>query len=543
LTPGHATFDDVVYRTFDPIGTALRCFRCHSTGPINLGENYTVTPSEPGVHCEACHGPGAAHVRAKGTPTTIQNPKRLTSAELNELCGACHRKASELDDETDWRNPWNVRHQPEYLHRAACFRNSRGRFSCVTCHDPHQPLQTSTAFYNSRCSSCHLSVVHQTPTASRGCIDCHMPQATASRELRFTNHWIGIYKDGDSLVPARRAVVRLQPAPLGATKRRFIVPSDPLTLSPVYAKALAKREANMSSEHPLVARASSDLGLFFAESGDPAAAEAPLRKALAIDRSKAEAMVPFDLESLASVLERLGERDDAIALLREAAAGHDAKVAARAYASLARLDPAGAEGYYTKAVEAEERASGPENRRVAALLHELALAMRERGDDRSAESPLRRALAIQRAIPKPDHHLTVGILNTLGNLLEGAQRFDDAEHLEREALRLSEERFGPESQELAITCANLADILWNKRELAAAAALYRRAIVVDESLYGAERPETAADVANLGMVLKEGGEQAAGDALLRRALGIYEKTTGSASAQAEFIRRQLEGKP
>jgi hypothetical protein len=49
----------------------------------------------------------------------IQNPKHLSAAQLNEMCGACHRQASELDDETDWRNPWKVRHQPEYLHRAA----------------------------------------------------------------------------------------------------------------------------------------------------------------------------------------------------------------------------------------------------------------------------------------------------------------------------------------------------------------------------------------------------------------------------------------
>src|SRR5258708_6059666 len=33
ITPGHADSNDIVYRTFDPVGTALRCFRCHSTGP------------------------------------------------------------------------------------------------------------------------------------------------------------------------------------------------------------------------------------------------------------------------------------------------------------------------------------------------------------------------------------------------------------------------------------------------------------------------------------------------------------------------------
>ena len=56
LPPGHANSSDVVYRTFDPVGTALRCFRCHSTGPVKLDDAYTIEPSEPGIHCGSCHG-------------------------------------------------------------------------------------------------------------------------------------------------------------------------------------------------------------------------------------------------------------------------------------------------------------------------------------------------------------------------------------------------------------------------------------------------------------------------------------------------------
>ena len=129
LTPGHDTDVDVAYRMFDPVGTALRCFRCHSTGPVKLSDSFGVSPSEPGIHCEACHGAGAAHVKTSGAAGTIGNPKKLQTAELNVLCGACHRQAGELDDDTDWGNAWNVRHQPSYLHRAACFRASWPCFS------------------------------------------------------------------------------------------------------------------------------------------------------------------------------------------------------------------------------------------------------------------------------------------------------------------------------------------------------------------------------------------------------------------------------
>src|SRR3954471_5000837 len=47
LTPGHASNTDLEYRTFDAKESALRCFRCHSTGPLTLAANFKVQPSEP----------------------------------------------------------------------------------------------------------------------------------------------------------------------------------------------------------------------------------------------------------------------------------------------------------------------------------------------------------------------------------------------------------------------------------------------------------------------------------------------------------------
>ena len=147
------------------------------------------------------------------------------------------------------------------------------------------------------------------------------------------------------------------------------MPADPSTLAPVYAKNLANREGEFGPEDPRVARAASDLGLFLAQTGDASAAAAPLRKALAIDQSNAGTMLDFDRESLASVLESVGNRDEAISLLRQAAAGRDPKVAARSYARLAKLEPANSVEHLKRAVESEEKASGPADRRVAALLH------------------------------------------------------------------------------------------------------------------------------------------------------------------------------
>jgi tetratricopeptide (TPR) repeat protein len=536
LTPGHDTATDLAFRTFDPIGTALRCFRCHSTGPVSLGAQYKVQPSELGIRCEACHGPGSAHVQ--GGP--IQNPARLNPTELNELCGACHRQASSLDDDTDWGNPWNLRHQPSYLHRAACFRNSE-KLSCLTCHDPHAPIQKVAAAYDAKCSTCHPKLTHKAITAAKSCVSCHMPQVAASKSLTFTNHWIGIYdQPGAKLAPSRRLVKSLKPSPVAVSlPPGFIIPASPATLAPVYAKALAEREQQLGPDDPKVARAASDLGLFLLQNGSPVEAEPALRRAVTTDQKNGDPQLDASHENLATALEANGRQAEAVALFRAASQGKDQKVAARALLALARLDGSNAELYYRQALAAEEEASGSADRRVATILHELALALREKQDDAAAEPLLRRALAIQQKVAKPDFRLTVAIMNTLGNLIEGARRFDEAERLERIALQMAEDKLGPESRELAMTCTSLADVLWNKHDLQGAGQLYRRAFTINASLYGPETPEAAADMANLGMVSKEAGQREPGNALLRQALAIYEKTLGANSAQADFVRQNL----
>ncbi len=201
LTPGHRTPAGERYRTFDPGAAILRCFQCHSTGPVRLAAGFKVEPSESGVQCEACHGPGADHARSL---QPIRNPKRLPAAELNQLCGGCHRKPAAAGDDTDWTNPWNTRHQPPYLARSACFQRSRGALSCLTCHPPHAPIARNAAVYDRTCSGCHATPRHRTPVAGRSCVGCHMPAVEPGPHLRFANHWIGVYTGGRPLQPSAR---------------------------------------------------------------------------------------------------------------------------------------------------------------------------------------------------------------------------------------------------------------------------------------------------------------------------------------------------
>ena len=215
-TPGQIGFPSntlvlasgLLYSTLDPVTGIVKCFECHSTGRPVIGPLNEISPAEPGVRCEACHGPGSRHVDAvlhgqiAKAKSLIMNPARLSATRLNQLCGRCHRTLNPKVD-FDWNKAWNVRQQPVYLGQSACFLRSKGRLSCLTCHNPHQPLQTSLADYDRKCRVCHDSVKH--PLVDRQsdstCIACHMPRVPIQDGLVFTNHWIGIYAAGNRTRP------------------------------------------------------------------------------------------------------------------------------------------------------------------------------------------------------------------------------------------------------------------------------------------------------------------------------------------------------
>jgi len=201
LTPENlAEAAGLLYPALDPRTGIAGCFGCHSTGM----PSPTLTPAETGVRCEACHGPGAAHALSGGK-AAITNPKRLTPAGLNEFCGRCHRPPASEPDEIDWNFAWNVRHQPVYLSQSACFIKSRGKLSCLTCHAPHSPLEARVESFDAHCRNCHARNTQSSACMQRDCAGCHMPRVSPEPPLRFTNHWIGIYRaQGSKLKPATR---------------------------------------------------------------------------------------------------------------------------------------------------------------------------------------------------------------------------------------------------------------------------------------------------------------------------------------------------
>src|ERR1039457_98522 len=101
----------------------------------------------PGVHCEACHGPGIDHINAADshltdkTTRTIFNPAHLTPSGSVDFCGSCHRTLMDVVLNPSLNGLSTIRFQPYRLQKSRCWeRTEDARLPCPACHDPHEPL-------------------------------------------------------------------------------------------------------------------------------------------------------------------------------------------------------------------------------------------------------------------------------------------------------------------------------------------------------------------------------------------------------------------
>lgn len=494
ITPGHENAGGRKYRTLDPSGTALRCFRCHTTGPITLATDGAINWTEAGVQCESCHGPGSEHVKSPKADTIV-NPRRFSPAQLNDYCGDCHRTASDI---TDWGLSWNSRHEPAFLSQSRCFQ--KATVSCLTCHNAHEQVTKDAKHYDAKCTSCHAGVKHRTATpATASCVSCHMPSVPTNAQLRFTNHWIGIYDSTRPMTPIGRSIQTV--ARTGVRS-----PASPEGLREIYQLAHA-----------------SDRGMFLRSLGDISGAVQALTEA-AQTRGN-----PTDLENLAKLFGELRRSTEAKELFERAAESNDPEVAGRSWAVLAAMEPARAVEFYGKALAANKTKDFQ-----LLVLNNLALTHREANDNRAAERVMRQALALD-----PN---SSSVLSNLGSLLHSSGRIVEAESLERRALAIVLKQTGPRTAELATVSTNLGDLLRSKGQRAEALTHFRRALAVDQAVYGTDHPELFVDLMNLGTLLKESGITGEGQTVLRQALVLAERYFGASSEEAQLARQSIAAK-
>ncbi len=117
-------------------------------------------------------------------------------------CSSCHAS----DGTFPPTDPQFVRFQSTTLPFSKCYTASNGKLDCVTCHDPHRPVETSPAFYEAKCLSCHgthpggaadgFRRVACPVNASSDCLKCHMPRIEeVAPHTSFTDHHIRAHGD------------------------------------------------------------------------------------------------------------------------------------------------------------------------------------------------------------------------------------------------------------------------------------------------------------------------------------------------------------
>lgn len=155
------------------------CGACHTTGYSQEGHQDGLpgivgTWAFPGVTCEACHGPGLAHVK---------NPKK-TNIRVDTSPGACAQCHSRGSADAIPASGGFIRHHEQYNEYLA--GPHAGKISCATCHEPHKRADLSIRV---ECGQCHAQQARDYQGSAKqragvSCIDCHMPPAGKSAESR-----------------------------------------------------------------------------------------------------------------------------------------------------------------------------------------------------------------------------------------------------------------------------------------------------------------------------------------------------------------------
>ena len=157
------------------------CGECHTTGYRASGNQDDLpgligTWAEPGIQCEACHGPASLH---------IKNPQGI-SMEIKrdgQECGKCHRRGdiNEVNASMGF-----IQHHEQY---EELFQGKHVVLDCVICHDPHtgvvQLRMTNQPTTITQCANCHFKAAEAQKVARHldiqvPCEGCHMPRLVQS---------------------------------------------------------------------------------------------------------------------------------------------------------------------------------------------------------------------------------------------------------------------------------------------------------------------------------------------------------------------------
>jgi DmsE family decaheme c-type cytochrome len=210
------------------------CKTCHEDMPVkgffksfeDSPHYVTTLDSKKGPEwhgCEACHGPGKAHVDGGGDKTKIFTFKGASAQEISARCLDCHQYGEEHGNFarsvhlqngvgcTDCHDPHHAREsqfllkakQPDLCYGCHLDKNQQfnrpfhhrvneGLVKCTDCHNPHGGFQArqlrATASQDLVCFTCHTDkagpyVYEHEVVKIEGCVACHLPHGSSNPRL------------------------------------------------------------------------------------------------------------------------------------------------------------------------------------------------------------------------------------------------------------------------------------------------------------------------------------------------------------------------
>ena len=207
------------------------CLGCHNDDTVlGLFKTKHARPLDDrgpfghgGLQCEACHGPGGAHVRARGRqragivdfgPHALATPAAQNAqclgchqsnaarewatgvhAANNLTCATCHHLHSPQDPVRSVATQFEVCTGCHEAQHTDLFKPSHhpvreGKMACTACHLPHgstAPAQLVSNTVTETCTRCHAEYrgpflwEHQPVTES--CLNCHDPHGSVQPTL------------------------------------------------------------------------------------------------------------------------------------------------------------------------------------------------------------------------------------------------------------------------------------------------------------------------------------------------------------------------
>ena len=200
------------------------CYSCHVS---QLAKNYDLktntyrtTWAEPGINCEACHGPGQEHVdicrsaKEDEVPEDLRiiSTKGFTAGQTNAMCNSCHAKMSPIsasfkpgDRYFDHFDLITLEHPDFYPDGRDLGENytmtgwlmspcvKAGQLDCSHCHTSSGRYRFENADNpNAACLPCHQEKVenvadhthHDADSTGSQCVACHMPTTEFARMTR-----------------------------------------------------------------------------------------------------------------------------------------------------------------------------------------------------------------------------------------------------------------------------------------------------------------------------------------------------------------------